>query len=315
MMPNLQKSRGVPFLRQSLLSLGLLSLAACGACSSNPSLPGPGSLPASDPSASAQSPIDPEAIAHFSKNLVAAELSTVGWDRLTQTPVVLLRVADSDSVLPIWIGIAEARAIQMALLERIPPRPMTHDLMVETLRSLNAELEAVIVHELRDNTFFGLLKVRREGDGQPLYIDTRPSDGLALAARTGARIEVSRHLVDQAPQFDFQAPDSAQQVVRAVGLTVVALTDEWRQEHGVPAELNGVVVTDARDHALARGLRAGDLLLEAQGQPLTEPQDLLDAIDQNADEKTLSLLYWRDGEQNTVELNLDPPPPAEKRMA
>lgn len=291
----------------SILILGLV--AGCSACTSTPApesavatapepAPDEGAPPGGGPPAEA-----PKAEAP-SGDLLTAELSTVGWDALSGSPVVLLRELASGQVLPIWIGLAEARAIGLALHGIETPRPMTHDLMANLLGELGANLEEVVVTELREGTYYGLLKLRVDGEDEPRWVDTRPSDALALALRTGARIRVAAALVEDQPDFQFLAPEVSEQVVRVLGLTVRAATPELRAEHGLP-ERDGLVVVAVSDEAARQGLERGDLIVEVNGRAPQEPLDLLDAI-REAPGPTLTLKYWRDGEEHTVELEMSP---------
>lgn len=236
-------------------------------------------------------------------DLREAELVTVGWDGLTGSPVVLLREVSTGQVLPIWIGLAEARSISLELFGLEPPRPMTHDLMTNLLAALDATLEEVVVTELRENTYYGLLKLRLAGRDEPRWVDTRPSDGLALAIRTGATIKVAAELLEEQGDFQFLAPEPTDQVVRILGLTVTAANESLRQEHGL-GERSGVFVAAVTGVAEEQGFRRGDLISEAAGQELREPVDLLDAARGTAPGGVLSLKVWRGGEELQLELPL-----------
>ncbi|MEM7349311.1 MAG: bifunctional nuclease domain-containing protein [Acidobacteriota bacterium] len=237
--------------------------------------------------------------------LLTAELSTIGWDQLSGSPVVLLRELDSGQTLPIWIGMAEARAISFELHDVDLPRPMTHDLMTHLLETLGAELEEMVVSDLRQGTYYGLLKLRILGETEPRWIDTRPSDGLALALRTDATIRVAKKLIEELPDYQFLAPESPDQVVRALGLTVVNPNDQLRTEFALP-ERRGLVVIATSGEAKRKGMARGDLITKIEGLTPTEPLDLLQAVD-NSTGSALTLVYWRDGEEVTVELSLSAP--------
>src|ERR1017187_65762 len=102
-------------------------------------------------------------------------------DPATNMPIVVLKDVASDTVIPIWVGIFEASAIAFEI-EKVPAtRPMTPDLARNLLRHMNAQLERVVINELRDDTFFAVLWLR-QGD-EPVTIDARPSDAIALALR------------------------------------------------------------------------------------------------------------------------------------
>ena len=119
------------------------------------------------------------------------------------TPMVVLREQEGrHRLLPIMIGSPEASAIHNALEGVVPQRPLTHDLMVNVVAALGAELESVIVTEVRDHTFFAELHLRTNGG--PKVISSRPSDALALAVRTGTPIYANEDLLDEAA---LDAPD------------------------------------------------------------------------------------------------------------
>ncbi len=249
--------------------------------------------------------VPPAALRPPAEDLLAAELATVGWDALSGSPVVLLREIASGQVLPIWIGMAEARAIGLALHGIEAPRPMTHDLMADLFGHFDAKLEQVVVTELRDSTYYGLLKLRVAGEDEPRWVDTRPSDGLALALRTGARILVAAQLMEDQPDFQFLAPELPDQVVRAVGVTVRAATPELQQQFALP-ERDGLVVIAVSGEAERQGLERGDLIVDLNGSTPREPLDLLDAIGRSPG--VLTVTYWREGEETTVELVIEAEP-------
>jgi len=121
------------------------------------------------------------------------KVDKLGIDLLTHDPVVILKDADGTHYLPILIGPFEATAIALALEGAPVPRPLSHDLMRSILVALGAQLEQVVIHDIRDSTFFAKLVVRTNGDVQE--IDARPSDGIALALRVQAPIYVSDKIV------------------------------------------------------------------------------------------------------------------------
>ena len=117
-------------------------------------------------------------------------------DPATNMPIVVLKDVASDTVMPIWVGIFEANAIAIEI-EKVPAtRPMTHDLARNLLRHMNAQLERVVINELRDDTFFAVLWLR-QGD-EPVTIDARPSDAIALALRADCPIYVSEQVMQTA---------------------------------------------------------------------------------------------------------------------
>jgi bifunctional DNase/RNase len=119
-------------------------------------------------------------------------------------PIVLLKTVDSNRFLPIWIGHPEAAAILMKLQGASTPRPMTHDLLCDMLGELDARCTKVSVTELRDNTFFASITLAIDG-GTELEIDSRPSDALAIAVRSGAPIFAAEDVIaESAIEFEHE---------------------------------------------------------------------------------------------------------------
>jgi len=114
-------------------------------------------------------------------------------DPVTNMPIVILRDAGGDTVLPIWVGIFEANAIALEIEKVTTPRPMTHDLVKNVLFGLDATLRKVVVSELKDDTFYAVIWVER--DGEIISIDSRPSDALALALRLDCPIYVEEQVL------------------------------------------------------------------------------------------------------------------------
>ena len=109
-------------------------------------------------------------------------------DPMSNMPIVVLKDTTGDSVLPIWVGIYEANAIALEIEKVTTPRPMTHDLIKVLLMGLDASIKKVVVSELKDDTFYAVIWLER--DGTLVSIDSRPSDALALALRIDCPIFV-----------------------------------------------------------------------------------------------------------------------------
>jgi bifunctional DNase/RNase len=128
--------------------------------------------------------------------LIEMSVESVRVHMLSTQHVVILRELDRDRYLPIWIGPWEASAIAMKLQGQSPERPLTHDLLATVLDVLGATVREVIIADLADETFHA--KVMLEAGGRPIEVDSRPSDALALAVRTGARIFAAEAVLDRA---------------------------------------------------------------------------------------------------------------------
>ena len=110
--------------------------------------------------------------------------------------VVILREKKSDRYLPIWIGPSEADAISLKLQNMVPVRPLTHDLLNNVINNLGASVNFIVVNELHNDTFYA--KIILNVDSKQLEIDSRPSDAIALAVRTGALIYAEESVLDKA---------------------------------------------------------------------------------------------------------------------
>jgi len=116
-----------------------------------------------------------------------------------------LKDVGSETVMPIWVGVFEANAIAIEIEKMAAPRPMTHDLIRNVIHSLNAELERIVITELKDDTFFAVLWLRQ---GEELItVDARPSDAIALAMRSDCPIYVSEQVMQAAKLSTTGPPD------------------------------------------------------------------------------------------------------------
>lgn len=117
-------------------------------------------------------------------------------DPTSNMPIIVLKDIASETVMPIWVGIFEANAIAIEIEKMIAPRPMTHDLTRNLIRHLNAQLERVVITEIRDETFFAVLWLK-QGE-ESMAIDARPSDAIALALRADCPIYVDERVMQTA---------------------------------------------------------------------------------------------------------------------
>jgi uncharacterized protein len=129
---------------------------------------------------------------------VEARVNGLILEHKTQQNIVILREAEGERILPIWIGSGEAQAIRRILSDETFPRPLTHDLIHIVIEGLKARISRVVIADLRENTFYATIYVEREG--QVLSIDARPSDSIALALRSKAPIYVNEDLLQPPPQ-------------------------------------------------------------------------------------------------------------------
>ncbi len=150
----------------------------------------------------------------------------VNFDLVGKQPIVLLKTADGNTFLPIWIGHPEAAAILMKLQGGDAPRPLTHDLACSLVESLDGQIVKVTVTELRENTFHASITVVR--DGAEIEVDSRTSDAIAIALRAEAKIFAADDVIEESGvEFEGDEPD-LQQAKGTAELGEVDLT-EFRQ--------------------------------------------------------------------------------------
>ena len=130
----------------------------------------------------------------------------VSFDMVGKQPIVLLKTADGNRFLPIWIGHPEAAAILVKLQNAAPARPMTHDLLNDVVGQLEAEVISIAVTEMRENTYYARITLQR--NGSEIEVDSRPSDAIALAVRSGAKIYVADDVIEESGvEFEGDASD------------------------------------------------------------------------------------------------------------
>lgn len=126
--------------------------------------------------------------------LVEVRVQSLGMDRMTNHPVVVLQEVEGTRVLPIWIGPSEASAIATHLAKLPVSRPFTHDLLVSVMGGLGGAVRKAVITRVVDGTYYAELIIQR--NGQTLSVDARPSDSIAIALRTRAEIFADETLMD-----------------------------------------------------------------------------------------------------------------------
>jgi len=147
--------------------------------------------------------------------MIATVVHSIRVSLMSHHRVVLLKEADVDRYLPIWIGPFEADAIAMALQKVQPPRPMTHDLLKAVVQELGATVSHILINELTDNTFHG--RIVMDLSGRHMEIDSRPSDAIALAVRCAVPIYVAEDVMAQAsivpsPELEHVSPEEEERL-------------------------------------------------------------------------------------------------------
>ncbi len=127
--------------------------------------------------------------------LIEVKIGALIMDPNTNTPIVVLKGIDSDTILPIWVGAYEANAIALEIEKIVPQRPMTHDLLRNFIVETGLQVTRVTISDLRDNTFYALIELV-DSNNQILALDARPSDAIALALRLDCAIFVEQNVID-----------------------------------------------------------------------------------------------------------------------
>jgi uncharacterized protein len=158
----------------------------------------------------------------------------VSFDLVGKQPIVLLKTADGNKFLPIWIGHPEAAAILMKLQGASTPRPMTHDLVTDMLQQLDAQVVRICVTELRENTFYASITLQQ--DGSEIEVDSRPSDAIALAVRAEAPIFAADRVIEESA-IEFEGEEVNEDEI----------VDEFRKflENVTPAEFESSLEEEA----------------------------------------------------------------------
>ena len=127
--------------------------------------------------------------------LVGVKIGALIMDPNTNSPIVVLKGVESDTVLPIWVGAFEANAIALEIEKIVPQRPMTHDLLRNLIIECGLRPSRVIVTDLLENTFYALIELVN-GNDELVSMDSRPSDAIALALRLDCPIFVQQKVID-----------------------------------------------------------------------------------------------------------------------
>ncbi|MDH7576780.1 MAG: bifunctional nuclease family protein [Bacillota bacterium] len=145
--------------------------------------------------------------------MIPVQVKEIAFD-LALSPVVLLVDQSEERVLPIWVGPFEAQAIAMAIQGVSAPRPMTHDLMKSVCEHLGASVRRVVINDIRDGTYYAEMYLQTlSGE---VIVDSRPSDAIALALRTGAKLFISEKVANYTLSIEELVSEEQQEEVRRI---------------------------------------------------------------------------------------------------
>lgn len=206
-------------------------------------------------------------------------------DPRTAQPVVILTDTHGHRAMPIWIGEAEARALEAARFKVTHRRPMTHDLLTGILEKLNARPTQVRITELRENIYYA--RIFLDVHPKQMQIDARPSDAMVLALRAGCPIMVATSL------FEAQSAILKVSSVGQYGLEVQELTEDLKAAMGFHGEGILIAQVEPGSKAAHDGLLRGDILVQVTGTPLSRVEDLEKTM--GGSESDLNVRVYRRG--------------------
>lgn len=128
-------------------------------------------------------------------SLLEVKIGALIMDPNTNTPIVVLKGIESETVLPIWVGAFEANAIALEIEKIAPQRPMTHDLLRNLIVECGLSAKKVTITDLQENTFYAIIELTN-ANGETMTLDSRPSDAIALALRLDCPIFVMQKVID-----------------------------------------------------------------------------------------------------------------------
>src|SRR3982751_1885859 len=144
--------------------------------------------------------------------LVEVKIGALIMDPNTNSPIVVLKGVDSETVLPIWVGAFEANAIALEIEKVVPQRPMTHDLLRNVILECQLTATSVVITDLLENTFYARIELK-DKNNDPVMLDARPSDAIALALRLDCPIFVEQEVIDlSASSTPSDEPSDAEEV-------------------------------------------------------------------------------------------------------
>jgi uncharacterized protein len=150
-------------------------------------------------------------------SLIEVKIGALIMDPNTNTPIVVLKGIESETVLPIWVGAFEANAIALEIEKVVPQRPMTHDLLRNVIIECKLTAASVIITDLQENTFYARIELK-DADNEPVMLDARPSDAIALALRLDCPIFVEQKVIDLSSASNQAEGESADDLTP---------TDDW----------------------------------------------------------------------------------------
>lgn len=238
------------------------------------------------------------------QSLIEIELKDIGVDPASRSPVLIITDREKGRVLPIFIGINEASAISRGLSGEETRRPLTHDLIVNMIEKLGADLTRVVIRDLKDNIFLADLVLSFKN--KEVTVDCRPSDAIAVAVRLGTPLFITRDVLESSLNEELTEWWHREGTTSRLGLNLQDLTEELARAMGV-GEQEGVIVSSVQEEGVAdeAGIRRGDIIVSIDGEAVKEPVEVGIMLSERSGEE-VDLFILRAGE----ELHISIPVPA-----
>jgi bifunctional DNase/RNase len=236
-----------------------------------------------------------------SSSFVQMEVKGVRMDPVAQNPVVILADKAEKRVIPIWIGLLEASAIEKELRNTTSPRPMTHDLLYAILGHVEAKVKEVKILDLKEHTYFAtlLLTVNK----RRIEVDARPSDAIIIALKSKAPIYIAaRILADQGISLT-QGEDGTEHH----GIRIQELTPELASHFDFKGE-KGILVSEVLSGSAseASGIKAGDIISKVNSKEIGNLEEFESALQAGKESGSIRVSVFRDGKTKEIHLDLKP---------
>ena len=209
------------------------------------------------------------------EEVVEVEVRNVGFDHLSNSPVVILQDKGKKKAMPIWVGPFEAQAIAMEMQGVPSPRPLTHDLLKAILQDAGIVFEKAVVSELKGSTYYA--RIYLTSVGKPMEVDSRPSDAIALALRFRKPIFVAKSLMERETLLDLRQARGEVAAEKIGGITVQDMTEELAVYFDLSGK-EGVLVSDVGGKGNALGLHRGDVILAVGNEEVRGVADFKEKI-------------------------------------
>lgn len=213
--------------------------------------------------------------------------------------MVVLLTEDGKRYLPIFVDQGQGMSIYLGKSEKKASRPLTHDLMVSSLEALGAEVEQIVISDLKDGVYYAELTLKQ--DRKNVSVDARPSDAIAVALRSHAPIFVMEKLLDEFEQEQAGSLPTTSLTLGRWGITVQPLQGSLAEYFG---EGKGLLISDVVPESPAgkQDIRPGDILKKINDENVADFNSVRTAVDKIGGDKKVELLIIRDGEPLKVRL-------------